>query len=84
MFDKHGRIDVIVNNAGYGLSGCAEEPDEADINKILAANLTATGFIIHDSLPYLRKQGGQAAYPANSMYHTTKFGIGGFLEPAVR
>lgn len=91
MFVKHGKIDVIVNNAGYGLFGAAEELDEENINKILATNLTAPIMIIHDSLPYLRKQGGgriiqlssyggQVAYAANSMYHATKFGIEGFCE----
>lgn len=91
MFVKHGKIDVIVNNAGYGLFGAAEELDEGNINKILATNLTAPIMIIHDSLPYLRKQGGgriiqlssyggQVAYAANSMYHATKFGIEGFCE----
>ena len=90
-FARHGRIDVIVNNAGYGLFGCAEELSEEDINKITATNLTASIMVIHDALPYLRKQGGgriiqlssyggQVAYPANSMYHATKFGIEGFCE----
>lgn len=91
MFEQHERIDVVVNNAGYGLFGAAEELDEENINKILATNLTAPIMIIHDSLPYLRKQGGgriiqlssyggQVAYAANSMYHATKFGIEGFCE----
>lgn len=91
MFEKHGKIDVIVNNAGYGLFGAAEELDEANMQKIIATNLTAPIMIIHDSLPYLRRQGGgriiqvssyggQVAYAANSMYHATKFGIEGFCE----
>lgn len=91
MFEKHGKIDVVVNNAGYGLFGAAEELDDADIQKILATNLTGSIMIIRDALPYLRKQGGgriiqlssyggQVAYAANSMYHATKFGIEGFCE----
>ena len=91
MFKKHGRIDVVVNNAGYGLFGAAEELDEENIYKILDTNLTAPIMIIHDSLPYLRRQGGgriiqlssyggQVAFPANSLYHATKFGVEGFCE----
>lgn len=91
VFEEHGRIDVIVNNAGYGLFGAAEELDEEEIEKIMATNLTAPVMIIHDALPYLRRQGGgriiqlssyggQVAFAANSMYHATKFGIEGFCE----
>ena len=91
MFAKHGRVDVIVNNAGYGLFGAAEELDEENINKIIATNLTAPIMIVHDALPYLRKQGGgriiqlssyggQVAFAANSLYHATKFGVEGFCE----
>ena len=91
MFDKHGKIDVVVNNAGYGLFGAAEELDEESIYKILDTTLTAPIMIIHDALPYLRKQGGgriiqlssyggQVAFPANSLYHATKFGVEGFCE----
>lgn len=90
-FTQHGRIDVIVSNAGYGLFGCAEELNDEEINHIIATNLTGSIMLIKDSLPYLRSQGGgriiqmstyggQVAYPANSMYHATKFGIEGFCE----
>lgn len=88
-FEKHGKIDVVVSNAGYGLFGCAEELSDDEINHIIATNLTGSIQLIKTSLPYLRKQGGgriiqlssyggQVAYPANSMYHATKFGIEGF------
>ena len=85
-FEKHGKIDGVVSNAGYGLFGCAEELSDDEINHIIATNLTGSIQLIKTSLPYLRKQGGgriiqlssyggQVAYPANSMYHATKFGI---------
>ena len=90
-FAKHDRVDVIVSNAGYGLFGCAEELSDAEIDHIIATNLTGSIQLIKSSLPYLRKQGGgriiqlssyggQVAFPANSMYHATKFGIEGFCE----
>ncbi|MDO4541364.1 MAG: SDR family oxidoreductase [Bacillota bacterium] len=90
-FVKHGEIDVVVSNAGYGLFGCAEELSDDEINDIIATNLTGSIMLIRDSIPYMRKQGrgriiqissygGQVAFPANSMYHATKFGIEGFCE----
>jgi len=90
-FAKHGKINVVVSNAGYGLFGCAEELSNAEIDHIIATNLTGSIQLIKSTLPYMRKQGGgriiqlssyggQVAFPANSMYHATKFGIEGFCE----
>ncbi|AYJ43028.1 SDR family oxidoreductase [Lactiplantibacillus pentosus] len=84
-------IDVLVNNAGYGLFGAAEELSDADVDKILATDLTGSIQMIRSVLPFMRKQqhgqiiqissyGGQVAFAGNSMYHAAKFGIEGFCE----
>lgn len=90
-FAKHGSIDVIISNAGYGLFGAAEELSDEQVDNIIATNLVGSIAFIRSALPHLRKQqhghiiqissyGGQVAYAANSMYHATKFGIEGFCE----
>lgn len=90
-FSDHGRVDVVVSNAGYGLFGCAEELSDDEIDRIIATNLTGSIQLIKSSVPFMRRQGGgriiqissyggQVAYAANSMYHATKFGIEGFCE----
>lgn len=90
-FEKHGKVDVVVSNAGYGLFGCAEELSDSEIDHIIATNPTCSIQLIKSTLPYMRKQGGgriiqlssyggQVAFAANSMYHATKFGIEGFCE----
>lgn len=86
-----GRIDVVVSNAGYGLFGAAEELSDAQIDRQIATNLTASIQLIRAVLPHLRVQGGgrvlqvsseggQIAYPNFSAYHATKWGIEGFVE----
>jgi NAD(P)-dependent dehydrogenase (short-subunit alcohol dehydrogenase family) len=90
-FAELGRIDVVVNNAGYGLFGVAEEVSLEQIRHQIDTNLTGSIAVIRAALPHLRAQGGghilqiaseggQIAYPNFSLYHATKWGIEGFCE----
>ena len=90
-FTSLRRIDVIVSNAGYGLFGAAEELSDEQVSHIIATNLTGSIQLIRACLSHLRAQGGgriiqistyggQVAFPGNSMYHATKWGIEGFAE----
>ena len=86
-----GRIDVVVSNAGYGLFGAAEELGDEQIDAMVATNLTGSIRLIRAVLPHMRaagggriiqlsSYGGQVAFPGNSLYHATKWGIEGFCE----
>jgi NAD(P)-dependent dehydrogenase (short-subunit alcohol dehydrogenase family) len=90
-FEQAGRVDAIVSNAGYGLFGAAEELSDDQVDHIIATNLTGSITLIRAALPHLRSQGGgriiqmstyggQVAFPGNSLYHATKWGIEGFCE----
>ena len=86
-----GRIDVVVNNAGYGLFGAAEETSDAQILRQIETNLLGSMHVVRAAMPYLRRQGGgrivqisseggQTTYPGFSAYHASKWGIEGFIE----
>jgi len=90
-FAALGRIDVVVNNAGYGLAGSVEEVTDAQIDHQIATNLTGSIQVIRAAMPHLRAQGGgrilqlssvggQAAFPNLSLYHATKWAVEGFVE----
>lgn len=90
-FEAHGRIDIVVSNAGYGLVGAAEELSDQQVRDIIATNLIGSITLIQAALPHLRKQGGgriqqlsseggQIVYPGLGLYHATKWGIEGFVE----
>jgi NAD(P)-dependent dehydrogenase (short-subunit alcohol dehydrogenase family) len=90
-FARLGRIDVIISNAGYGLFGAAEELSDSQVDHMIATNLVGSIQLIRAVLPHLRAQGGgriiqissyggQVAFPGNSLYHATKWGIEGFVE----
>ena len=51
-----GRIDVVVNNAGYGMVGTIEEIGEKDIRNIFNVNVLATIDVVKSVLPVMRSQ----------------------------
>jgi NAD(P)-dependent dehydrogenase (short-subunit alcohol dehydrogenase family) len=64
--DKFGRLDVLVNNAGQGLTASIEETDPADFRAILDLNLTAPLITMQAVLPVMRAQGGGAIVNVSS------------------
>lgn len=90
-FADLGEIDVIVNNAGYGVFAAVEEASDEQIRRVIDTNLTGSINVIRAALPHLRAQGhgrivqvstagGQTTYPNFSYYHASKWGIEGFCE----
>ena len=86
-----GGLDVVVNNAGYGLFGAAEEVSDAQIDDQIATNLRGSIQVARAAVPHLRAGGGgrivqlssvagQTAGAGASLYHATKWGIEGFAE----
>jgi NAD(P)-dependent dehydrogenase (short-subunit alcohol dehydrogenase family) len=89
--DAFGRIDVLVNNAGYGLLGTVEEVSGAQIRQQFETNLFGLLNVTRAVLPLLREQksghilnitsvGGQVSFPTLGMYHGTKYAIEGISE----
>ncbi|WP_342447861.1 SDR family oxidoreductase [Methylobacterium variabile] len=90
-FAELERIDVIVNNAGYGLFGALEGLSDDQIVHQIAANLIGSIRVVRAAVPHLRNQGGgrilqlstyggQATHAGASLYHASKWGIEGFMD----
>lgn len=86
-----GRIDVLVNNAGFGITGAAEAFTDEQVRSQLETNLYAPIAVTRAVLPQMRKQrsgrilqissiGGRVGNPGVSIYQAAKFGLSGFSE----
>lgn len=90
--DRFGRIDVVVNNAGYGQIGTLEELTEDEVRKNFEVNVFGALHVIRNTVPHLRKQhsghifniasigGLVGSFPVFGIYCATKFAVAGFTE----
>jgi len=88
---RFGRIDVAINNAGYGLFGAIEEVSEQEARAQIETNLFGALWVTQAVLPIMRAQhsghiiqissvGGIFAVPTVGLYHASKWGLEGFSQ----
>jgi len=87
-FTKTGRIDIIVNNAGYGLLGAIEKATDAEVTRLFEVDVFGPFRLIRKALPHLRAQGaghivnitsvaGRAPGAAAGLYAAAKYALEG-------
>jgi len=89
VVDQFGHLDIVVNNAGYGLFGMVEEVTEQQTRDQIEVNLYGPLWVAQAAVPHLRAQGGGHiiqvssiagvfSLPGLGIYHASKFGLEGF------
>lgn len=91
VIKEQGRIDVLYNNAGFGIMAAAEETSMEDAHKLMEVNLFGYAKMVQAVLPYMRQQksgriinttsmGGKIYFPLASWYHASKYALEGWLD----
>ncbi|PTT76468.1 MULTISPECIES: SDR family oxidoreductase [unclassified Chryseobacterium] len=86
-----GKLDILINNAGYGHFGYVEEISEAEARQQIETNVFGSLWMIQAVLPIMRDQkaghilqvssiGGVMAFPSLSIYHASKWAVEGICE----
>jgi|SRR5271169_4816830 len=89
--ERFGRLDVVVNNAGYGQFGTIEEVTEEEARRQIETNLFGPLWVTKAAIPILREQrsghilqvssiGGVLAFPILGLYHASKWGLEAFSQ----
>ncbi len=89
--DKHGKIDVLVNNAGYAIYGSVEETTIEDAKRQFNVNIFGLARLTQLIIPYMREQrsgtiinmssvGGKIFTPMGAWYHATKHALEGWSD----
>ncbi len=85
VYEREGRIDVLVNNAGFGIAGAVEEASPERIKEICEVNLAAQCVLCGKVIPYMKETGGRIInvssvggimpLPYQALYSATKAGL---------
>ncbi len=89
--DAHGRLDVLVNNAGYGYFAPFEQMTPEQFRGVVETYLFGVVYTTRAAVPVMRKQrsghilqvssiGGRVTIPGNTAYHPAKWAVGGFSD----